>query len=78
MLVHVPPLEQIYFGNENQMDEIQWKILRWIMSFSSTEIETIKQLPKEFRLTSTVLYVLFKVKKFIVIFFSTSTFIDWQ
>lgn len=43
------------------MNEIRWKVFGWILSFNDNEISTIRQLPKQFLLISTILYVLTKV-----------------
>lgn len=62
--VSVPPLDELYSCNVTRhLDAIEtkWEIFGWIMSFSESEIKTIRNLKKEFRLICAVLCVLFKV-----------------
>lgn len=61
--VPIPPLKQLYeAGNDFiEMNKIKWKIFAWITSFTDDEISMIKQLPRDFLLISTTLYILVKV-----------------
>lgn len=63
-IVSVPPLDQLYATNTTgclDVDEIKWEILGWIMSLSESEIKTIRNLKKEFRLISATCAILVKV-----------------
>lgn len=62
--VSVPPLQQLYSTNEaKHLDAIEtkWEIFAWIMSFTESEIKTIRSLKKGFRLICAVLCALVKV-----------------
>lgn len=63
--VSVPALEKLYDENEAEGDEnigeIRWKLLAFIMSFPDKVISALKQLPKDYLLIGTTLYTLVKV-----------------
>ncbi|XP_031633299.1 uncharacterized protein LOC116347044 [Contarinia nasturtii] len=54
----VPALDTFYI--ENEITEINWKMLGWIMSLSDTELALIRKLPKDFLVISSTLYILVK------------------
>ncbi|XP_055323806.1 uncharacterized protein LOC129578759 [Sitodiplosis mosellana] len=56
----VPDLESLYLDNVSEITEINWKMLGWIMSLSDTEVSLVRNLPKDFLIISTTLYVLVK------------------
>lgn len=62
--VAVPPLGQLYATDEIvDLDAVEnkWEILGWIMSFSESEIRTLRNIKKDFRLICAVLCALVKV-----------------
>lgn len=61
--VDVPPLDQLYDETREDatFDDIKWKLLAWIMSFSAEVISLVKKLPKNFLLISNTLLALVKV-----------------
>lgn len=46
----------------SEITEINWKFFGWITSLSDTEVSLVRKLPKDFRIISTTLYILVKVK----------------
>lgn len=57
--VPVPDLDKFYVDNE--ITEINWKMLGWIMSLSDSEVLLIRNLNKNFWIISLTLYILVKV-----------------
>ncbi|XP_055310149.1 uncharacterized protein LOC129573544 [Sitodiplosis mosellana] len=60
----LPSLDELYVGNgdDSKIIDIKWKLLAWIMLLSDDEISLIKNLPKDFLMISTTLFVLVKNK----------------
>lgn len=60
----MPALDVLYSESNDCADliDIKWKIFGSITSLDDREISAIKQLPREFRMISTILFVLIKVK----------------
>lgn len=66
ILVSVPTLDQLYLENESRSVDIietKWNILKWIMSFTESDIATLRKIKKEFRLICAILFALVKVEK---------------
>lgn len=59
--VPVPALDNLYLSNVSEITEIKWKMFGWIMSLSDTEVLLVRNLPADFLIISTTLYVLVKV-----------------
>lgn len=69
--ISVPPLDQLMVNDveneENQevdeeMINIRWKLLGWILTISNEKIDSIRSLPKDLILICTVLYLLVRNK----------------
>lgn len=59
----MPSLDKLYSeSNDFEMNEIRWKIFKFITSLNDDEISVIKQLSKNYLLISTILYISVKVK----------------
>lgn len=64
--VQVPPLESLYLNEDVEdaanLAETKWKLLEWIMELPVDVVDAIKELPNDYKLISTILYELVKVK----------------
>lgn len=62
--VPVPSAEELYLDDE--ISDINWDLLAFIMSLEDNVKVAIKSLPKEYRLICTILYAMVKVCQLII------------
>lgn len=58
----MPPLDDLYMPEEtDEIFEMKWTILGWTMSLPADLIASLRELPKDYVVIGTILYVLVQV-----------------